>query len=247
MTLSRRLYSSISKATAVTVASIGLVMVAGAGAAQAEGSGAGIAGSPHDFSLAGSWNLNAEICQVCHSPHDKAKAIETYRNGLLWNHQVSSQTYTLYDSATLDGTIAQPDGTAKLCLSCHDGSIGIDQFGANVGGPGTIFMAADFGAVKQIPNTSVANDLSGTHPISIVYDPAADSGLNPVTTPVGTGGVSSGTIADVLDNGKVQCSSCHDVHDSAGEAVPATFLLRVAQRASQGGSASGLCLTCHNK
>ena len=53
----------------------------------------------------------------------------------------------------------------------------------------------------------------------------------------------SGFIADVLDAGKVQCSSCHDVHDSP-KAVAGTHLLRV-----ENGNAnpSGLCLTCHDK
>ena len=46
----------------------------------------------------------------------------------------------------------------------------------------------------------------------------------------------------VLDNGKVQCSSCHDVHDQ--ETVVGTHLLRAAQT---GASTSGLCLTCHIK
>ncbi|MCR4332912.1 MAG: hypothetical protein NUV34_09470, partial [Sulfuricaulis sp.] len=65
--------------------------------------------------------------------------------------------------------------------------------------------------------------------------------LRATTTAMGT----SGTIADVLDGGKVQCSSCHDVHDQ--ESVTGSHLLRVAQTVTQGGAASGLCLTCHNK
>jgi hypothetical protein len=52
----------------------------------------------------------------------------------------------------------------------------------------------------------------------------------------------SGTIADVLDAGKVQCSSCHDVHDQ--ESVAGTHLLRVL---NNGANPSGLCLTCHIK
>ena len=55
----------------------------------------------------------------------------------------------------------------------------------------------------------------------------------------------SGTIANVLDQDKVQCSSCHDVHEQ--ESVAGTNLLRVAQTVAQGGNPSGLCLTCHVK
>jgi len=85
-------------------------------------------------------------------------------------------------------------------------------------------------------------DLNRTHPISVTYN-TADPGLNPLTTTMGT----SGTIEDVLDNGKVQCSSCHDVHDQ--ESVANTHLLRVRQKgdAGTGAGASSLCLTCHNK
>ncbi len=84
-------------------------------------------------------------------------------------------------------------------------------------------------------------DLRGTHPISIAYHSAADTKLRPKRTTMGT----SGTIANVLDQDKVQCSSCHDVHDQ--ESVAGTSLLRVAQTVAQGGNPSGLCLTCHVK
>lgn len=52
-------------------------------------------------------------------------------------------------------------------------------------------------------------------------------------------------MAATLDNGKVQCSTCHDVHDQ--ESVPGTHLLRTAQSPTEGGVPSGLCLTCHLK
>ena len=85
-------------------------------------------------------------------------------------------------------------------------------------------------------------NLTGTHPLSIVYDEVADPGLNPKTNALGTG-----TIQDVLEptaaGFKVQCSSCHDVHDGIGEAVPDTHLLRVSTKTPP----SGLCLTCHKK
>jgi len=81
-------------------------------------------------------------------------------------------------------------------------------------------------------------DLRGTHPLSIEYDFTADGGLFPTGNAMGT----SGTIADVLDFGKVQCSSCHDVHDQ--DSVAGTHLLRVL---NNGANPSGLCLTCHDK
>lgn len=207
----------------------------------ANGSGNGIVGSPHDFSSE-AWNFRAELCRVCHVPHDHGR--DTGLVGLLWNHALPNHAYTMYSSDTLDGAIdAEPTGVSKMCLGCHDGTVALDEFDKNIGTPGTVFIQDDHPGFR-IPNVPGAEgtDLRATHPLSIVYDENTDSGLNPQTDPMGT----SGTIADVLQGGKVQCSSCHDVHDSS-EAVPNTHLLRVAQTTSQGGDPSGLCLTCHNK
>jgi cytochrome c peroxidase len=81
-------------------------------------------------------------------------------------------------------------------------------------------------------------DLTNTHPISFVYNSALaalDPGVkdpNVATTSLG------GTIAqDLLDaNGKVQCASCHEVHDQT--------IYRFGKISNAG---SALCLTCHNK
>lgn len=214
------------------------LLVAPAALAAATGNGLSDQGSPHNFSTE-PWNFTGEICRVCHVPHDHGR--DTGLIGLLWNHQVTSASYTMYSSATLDGAIdSAPTGISKMCLGCHDGSVALDEFDSNIGVPGNTFIGAD-DKVPNVPNSPY--DLRATHPISIVYDENADGGLNPQTDPMG----SSGSIADVLDNGKVQCSSCHDVHDAPGEVVPGTHLLRVAQTTSQGGDPSGLCLTCHNK
>lgn len=226
----------------IALALVAVVAWALAPVAQANGSANGIANSPHDFSTA-TWNFRDEICRTCHVPHDHGR--DTGTIGLLWNHQVPNHAYTMYSSATLDGTIdPEPTGISKMCLGCHDGTVGLDQFDSKVNDPGTIFIQ-DEEPDARIPNIpgSEGMDLSATHPISIIYDETADPGLHPKTNAMGT----SGSIEDVLEAGKLQCSSCHDVHDSPGEAVAGTHLLRVAQTVSQGGDPSGLCLECHNK
>ncbi len=232
----------------MAIAGVGLLVLAGTGSALAVGSGAGIVNSPHDFSAATTWNFTGEICRVCHVPHDHQRAEQLYLNGLLWNHQVSTATYTMYNqawSSTLDGAQSpQPDGIAKLCLGCHDGTVGVNQFDAQVNAAPTGFLMGDFNPGFVIPGfvDGTNLDLRGTHPLSILYDTTADPNLNVTSTTMGT----SGTIADVLDAGKVQCSSCHDVHDQ--ESVAGTHLLRVAQQTVAGaGEPSGLCLTCHIK
>lgn len=225
------------------------------GTASSNGLGTGIVGSPHDFSSS-TWNFRQEICRVCHVPHDHDRNYDLFSNGLLWNHQLSAETYQMYaeEGATnptfasfIDGAFDnEPTGGAKLCLGCHDGTVGIDQFDNIAAGPGTVFIG-DIDPGFQIPGAGVPPigtdmNLTGTHPLSIVYDEIADPGLHPKTNALG-----SGTIQDVLEptaaGFKVQCSSCHDVHDGAGESVPGTHLLRVSTKTPP----SGLCLTCHKK
>ncbi len=204
-----------------------------------------IKNSTHDFSTK-TWNFRAEICRVCHVPHDHDYTTKRgLVSGLLWNHALSSATYTMYTSPSLDGAIdSAPTGTSKLCLGCHDGTVALDAFDKNPDN----WVGSYLGGSARVPGSNYwsgsTGDLRATHPISIVYDETKDKGLAPKTTTFG----GSGTIADVLEGGtKVQCSTCHDVHNEAGEAVPGTHLLRIAQTTAQGGTASGLCLTCHVK
>jgi hypothetical protein len=212
--------------------------------------GIGAPGSPHNFvdnighaelPAIGGWNFREDLCSVCHVPHDGNRATAYGNNGLLWNHAVTNATYTMYSSNTLDGAIApQPTGYSKMCLGCHDGTVGVDTFDRYAGG--LVYME-DYNGNFVIPGSNFAGNLQSTHPISIVYDENLDANLMPKTNPMG----GSGTIEDVLEGGTVlQCSTCHDIHDQPGESVRGTNLLRVSQRAVNG-QPSGLCLTCHIK
>ena len=67
-----------------------------------------------------------QVCVFCHTPHGGTAGITP-----LWNRTLSSATYTVYTSASLDaedikgGPLDQPGGSSKLCLSCHDGTLAI--------------------------------------------------------------------------------------------------------------------------
>jgi len=182
-----------------------------------------ITGSDHDFSNK-NWNPDKEICNVCHTPHNADVSVT---DAPLWNHAVTNASFTVYSSATLDaGPLGQPDGISKLCLSCHDGTVAIDNFGSNAGGT---FIGT---------GAEIGTDLSDDHPVSFTYDAAlasSDGGLfDPTTDPSGLGG----TIKDdLLFNNKLECASCHDVHNGSGN----KDLLRIDN------TGSALCLTCHNK
>lgn len=184
-----------------------------------------ITGSAHDFK-ASAWNTTGQICIPCHAPHNNQNA----GGSLLWNHDLTTSlgattTYTLYDSPTYDAngtgalatTTYDPAGVSKFCLSCHDGTIAIDAYTNHAG---TAF-------VSGVDNLS--NALGNDHPISFLFDAtlvATDGGLK-----LPTGNVK-------LFAGKMECASCHDVHNKYGNTAG---LLNVSN------AASALCLSCHVK
>lgn len=185
--------------------------------------GQSIIGSAHDFTNA-SWNTTNSICIVCHTPHF---ANIDVGESPLWNHQLTTSTFTPYSSNTLTASVGQPDGISKLCLSCHDGTVALDNFGATT--TGTNFISG-----TGLIGTNLNND----HPVSFTYDAnlANQDGelFDPTITNSGLGGTIT---SDMLFGGKLQCASCHDVHNSTG----IDNLLLVTN------DASALCLTCHNK
>jgi len=197
-----------------------------------------ITGTAHD--LSGNGYSGGEICVVCHTPHNSDTSVT---EAPLWNHAITTTAFTMYSTDSLDATQdGQPTGTSKLCLSCHDGVTAIDSFGGNVGT--TVINNAD----KAV---GLNGDLTNDHPISITYDTTlsqTDPGMHDPATQtvtVGAGGdkTRTGTVAALmLSAGKVQCSSCHDVHNNfVGTGGNDQPLLKVSKAGSQ------ICLTCHNK
>jgi len=189
-----------------------------------------IAGSRHDF-RGYLWNASGEICKPCHAPHH-TKPLPAP----LWNHKLSTSTYVMYDatkSPTMDAEVSpQPNGSSKICLSCHDGTVALENYGDIR--DGTIYLYG---------NALIGTDLSDDHPISFLYDTslATKDGelFDPSTRLSGILG-STGTIRDdMLIQGKMECSSCHDVHNT--RAVAGTKLLL------KDNAGSALCLTCHDK
>jgi len=194
-----------------------------------------ISGSAHDFSGQTLWNPKGEICIVCHTPHN---ADATVTDAPLWNHATTTFNYTgfIYTSSTFDATGAVPDGSSKLCLSCHDGTVAVDNFGGGVSQP-TFIGSFDAGGTRTAGYANLGSDLRNDHPISFLYadSEGADAEIKASTS----GTLIGGTIAtDYLIGGKVQCASCHDVHNNG---TGPTSLLKISNSGSQ------LCLECHIK
>lgn len=200
---------------------VAAVLAAGAGFVP----GATITGTSHDLSAKG-WGTT-ELCKFCHTPH----LAQGVAGAPLWNHQTTVASYSMYSSATYQGTSSQtqPGATSKLCLSCHDGTVAVDSF-ANAG---TLATGTHF--ISTTNRVGSGASLSGDHPIAFTYNAALATLDTHLVTPVSTNFVdAAGTIP--LYNGKMECASCHATHDNTF-----TKFLRIAN------TGSALCIKCHLK
>src|SRR3990172_6160940 len=83
-----------------------------------------VIGSSHDLGVTGGGPVKSAIadsCMFCHAPHNVLGNVTP-----LWDHQLSSRTYTTYTSSTYNAGPQTPSaGSSKLCLSCHDGTVAV--------------------------------------------------------------------------------------------------------------------------
>jgi cytochrome c553 len=163
-----------------------------------------------------------QICVFCHTPHSAAPqtplwnrpdpttaTFPVYGQPLEINRDAAAIALTGYDSGSSD----YPNGTSRMCLSCHDGatSIGVVLNGA----PITMESGSE-----TITNVAAIIDLASSHPISFKYDNAVWSTL---LEPNKTGEYQlpfNPLIDTPLDAAeRMQCTTCHDPHeDTSGDA-----------------------------
>lgn len=183
---------------------------------------AGIENTKHNLSKTGTGTVKSSIedrvCIFCHTPHNASSVAP------LWNRNLSSATYTLYSaggSPTLNATLSQPTGSSKLCLSCHDGTIALNQLYAGSS------KATDLN-IKLTGNANIGTVLTDDHPISFNYTSTLASSDGQLTQP------NSLPTFIKLQNGRVECTTCHDPHTET------IMFLRNGDRLS-------LCSACHTK
>lgn len=208
------------------------------------------------------------ICIFCHAPHNTYRlspanggpgvgvgagpmAPDAYDYLPLWNHELTMNYpfYTMYQNGTGYGAPTSgpkasqailngmtPGSTSLLCLSCHDGSVAVNSYGnaaqlSQSGGGGTIGVQYVIGK---------DNYLGNHHPIGFDYDAVAavDPEIRSADDTQLTG---TTTIRDHLlgaGNNKMECGSCHSVHNKGNTGE------RLLWRSDVN---SELCLTCHDK
>ncbi len=193
----------------------------------------GIMETMHNLSASGPGKVRAqsedEICIFCHTSHSAAPQAP------LWNRMDTGQYFRMYWSPSVDayssqGAAPQPNGSSKLCLSCHDGTIALGSTLAT----GEIKMV---GGDSRMPGESrFSFDLSGHHPVSfrVTDDLVARNNAK--------GDVPLRYPSDILSNphvsldgdGRMQCTSCHDPHKD----LYGSFLRAPTE--------DDLCIACHS-
>ena len=196
-----------------------------------------IRNTKHNFSASRDPSFNnlgvanyGEVCVYCHTPHGGQTEAP------LWNRAFGSGPYTPYTSASIDMTIGLPSGVSLACLSCHDGTIGIDVI-SNPPNRLTPVPAASGRKLSDIYTTgldafkNLGTDLRNDHPVAVTYDPIKDPMFNTQASVEAAGLRFYGAAKN-----EVQCATCHNPHNKVN--VP--FLRK-------DNSDSQLCTTCHIK
>lgn len=200
----------------------------------------GVSKTLHNLSVGGPGEIRSstetEVCKFCHIPHSAVVPRP------LWGHAVTEvpryETPAVRVGPEQRQQAPQPDGSSRLCLSCHDGTVALGDLGVNRK-PIPMAGLSRLGAERR---SFLGTDLSGSHPVSIVHptsDPAPSDGKRDMAL-VDRAAVEMDREVPLDQNGKIQCTTCHDPHEDenfrAGE-VPHFW---------RKPTVTETCLTCHD-
>ncbi len=195
---------------------------------------------------------NDEICKFCHTAHAATSS------QLVWNHTKTAQAVFSWgndlDGVALTKTSAGTTlatslaGRSKLCLGCHDGSIGVGSV-YNVGGgvAGTMSIPTivnETNATDQLlaaggSVVGAAGNLGGAHPVSIPY--AAEGPYNTITSKVPVGQVDNA----IGNFWKVKTAGCASASGICTEATGAPMNGLAINLIADGIEYGIECASCH--
>jgi len=201
-----------------------LALLAGIGFFASKAEALQIANTVHNLSVSGPGTVKAvdeeRICIFCHTPHD------ALADAPLWNRYETTTTFTLYPTGgSMQAVPGQPNGSTRLCLSCHDGTAAVGLV-HNPDETISMYNVASLGEMQSTSSANLGTSLADDHPVSMI--PSLDD--PEISLPV------SGDAVQLDSDGYLQCRSCHNPHDN----TYGYFLV-----ASSDGSE--ICVTCHTK
>jgi predicted small secreted protein len=241
-----------------------VVLVCALTSATSEGAGRKISerGNKHNFSFTNTsvnyravqsgdmptYPRSSQICVFCHTPHNANP------EGPLWNRSASAVSFFKHfssptlaiDDASVRSTsgYGQPNGSSRLCLSCHDGVTAL----------GAVYTSPLNSSAYAIQFTDARNGLTGAsvhiahqtysshHPVSFKYNAAVRAILTSPPynkTEYWFSPTSNDVKLDSLE--RMQCTTCHNPHqDQSDTPDPATHPMWTAQTYDE------VCATCHN-
>lgn len=173
----------------------------------------GVVGGKHDFSeLTG---RPTDACSGCHVPHIQAIRPSTSgdRDAVLELYKLGGQRKVLVPDQYM------PGASSLICLSCHNGAVATSVVGSSHA------LLAGRRQGFDVPDGFAAKD----HPIGLTY-PQMEKGYRSRARVESVSGIR-------LPEGRVECISCHDPHNTAG----VDKMLVMSNRRS------ALCLACHIK
>lgn len=166
----------------------------------------GLVGSKHDFSQNGA--VARDLCLPCHTPH-----ITNAEAPLLVRKPAASQPTRSYRTPA-----GELNEASLVCLSCHDGTVAPDVFAGSHAA--TWSDASAGGVIAGRPRLT-------SHAVGIEY-PTGRRDYRSAEEVTGNGALK-------LPGGKIQCTTCHDPHNTQRHAG----MLVISNERSR------LCLTCH--
>ncbi|HNO79102.1 MAG TPA: cytochrome c3 family protein [Phycisphaerae bacterium] len=192
----------------------------------------GTVGSVHDFSE--ETHRPGDACSACHIPHVQAVRVRKPTNNTDATDENNTENRDAIDQdvepavelfriqgqrQTFVPDRYTPGPTSLICLGCHDGTVASSTIGS------AHAMLAGVREGFSVPEGFAWRD----HPIGVPY-PSNNREYRPESFVTADGTVR-------LPEGRMECVSCHDPHNSAGIDK---LLVKSNRR-------SALCLTCHVK
>jgi hypothetical protein len=197
-----------------------------------------VMGTVHNLSVSGPGEIRSleetEVCKFCHVPHNAVVPDP------LWGHALSDASYRVPEVRAEGGgrrLAPQPDGSSRLCLSCHDGTVAL----GDVVGRGSPIRMTVMQELRPGRRGFLGTDLSGSHPISVIVpetdEAPVDSDRDMLLAPRSV--VLGDTQLKLDSQFKMQCTTCHDPHSDRyyKEGKVPRFWVKP--------TLEGVCMACH--